>query len=302
MNIRYLKHNEIDKIKWDHTIKNSFNHLPYAYSWYLDCVCPNWHALVTENYEFVFPITLRRKAGVKYLYQPYFTQQLGLFSVEEFSSSELKNFLRIAGAKFRFIEINLNASCLFLEMRSETRITHHLELSISYDNIFKSFNENTRRNIRKADKNNFTLIQNNDSNTLIKIFASETGKKTNLKSKDYLLLELLIHQAIKKRTGKIFHVINNDGIPCAGMFLLDSKKIMINLFNCATTESKNLGAMYFLFNELIKMHSNSDMIFDFEGSEIPEVARFYKGFGGAVVRYPYYRRNHLHWSLKWLKQ
>lgn len=92
MNIRYLKHNEIDKIKWDHTIKNSFNHLPYAYSWYLDCVCPNWHALVTENYEFVFPITLRRKAGVKYLYQPYFTQQLGLFSVEEFSSSELKIF------------------------------------------------------------------------------------------------------------------------------------------------------------------------------------------------------------------
>jgi hypothetical protein len=78
--INYLKHTEIDKALWDECIAQSVNRRVYAFSWYLDIVCPGWDALVGDNYMHVFPLTHRRKWGVGYLYQPFFAQQLGLFS------------------------------------------------------------------------------------------------------------------------------------------------------------------------------------------------------------------------------
>ncbi|MEI7803410.1 MAG: hypothetical protein WCI97_12225, partial [Bacteroidota bacterium] len=93
MKSHYLKHTEIDITKWDHCVKNSFNHLPYCYSWYLDVVSPGWDALISDDYEYIFPLTHRRKARINYLFQPYFTQQLGLFSSKKFSQKILNEFL-----------------------------------------------------------------------------------------------------------------------------------------------------------------------------------------------------------------
>ena len=61
MEIRYLEHSEIDKAKWDLNINQALNKLPYAFSWYLDVVSPNWHALVSDDYNFVFALTWRKK-------------------------------------------------------------------------------------------------------------------------------------------------------------------------------------------------------------------------------------------------
>ena len=78
--IRYLRHNEIDREKWDACIAASENGLVYAYSWYLDVVHPEWEALVMDDYAAVMPLTGGRKFGVEYLFQPFFVQQLGAFS------------------------------------------------------------------------------------------------------------------------------------------------------------------------------------------------------------------------------
>src|ERR1700692_3437990 len=78
--IHYLKHNAIDKRRWDEAIDRAFNGMIYAKSWYLDIVSPQWDALVSDDYRAVMPLTWRRKFGVYYLYQPFFTQQLGVFT------------------------------------------------------------------------------------------------------------------------------------------------------------------------------------------------------------------------------
>ena len=72
MEIKYLKHNQIDKQKWDSAIENARNGLVYVLSWFLDIVSPDWDALVYGDYEVVMPLTYRNKLGVKYLYQPVF--------------------------------------------------------------------------------------------------------------------------------------------------------------------------------------------------------------------------------------
>jgi len=77
--IQYRKHDEVDFIKYDRCINSASNSRVYAAGWYLDRSAIVWDALVWGNYEFVMPIPVGNKYGIRYLYQPVFSQQLGIF-------------------------------------------------------------------------------------------------------------------------------------------------------------------------------------------------------------------------------
>src|SRR5207249_10207965 len=77
--IKYLLHNEIDKTKWDKCIDEAGNGLSYGYSFYLDHLAKHWDGLVLNNYEAIMPLTWNKKFGIHYLYQPRFTENLGIF-------------------------------------------------------------------------------------------------------------------------------------------------------------------------------------------------------------------------------
>ena len=82
MKIVYLNRGAIDTEKWDQVISESPAETLYPYSWYLDLVSSNWSALVEDDYRFIMPVVWKKKAGLKYVYQPFYTQQLGVFSRE----------------------------------------------------------------------------------------------------------------------------------------------------------------------------------------------------------------------------
>ena len=109
--IQYLQHNQINLKKWDTTIAECGN--IYAYSWYLDIVHPGWDALVEDDYQSVMPLTGGKKFGVNYLFQPYFAQQLGVFSKQPLSPEKTETFLKAIPSKYRFVEIRLNESNVF---------------------------------------------------------------------------------------------------------------------------------------------------------------------------------------------
>lgn len=115
-------------------------------------------------------------------------------------------------------------------------------------------------------------------------------------------MESIIKTAVNNKSGKIYEIRDTENNLQAGLFLLSSKNIAINLFNASSSLGKKNSAMFFLLNELFKLYSGNNITFDFEGSEITEVARFYKGFGGVAVRYPYIKLNRLPWPLKWIKE
>ena len=91
--INYLSDKEIDFNKWDDCIDKSTS-LIYPLSWYLNCVSPNWNAFILEKngiYQAVFPICSKKKAGISYIYQPFFTQQLGYFSINPNHSNKFQH-------------------------------------------------------------------------------------------------------------------------------------------------------------------------------------------------------------------
>ena len=309
--IRFLKHSEIDNKKWDKAIDESANTLIYAYSWYLDIVNPNWNALVEDDYVSIMPLTGNKKYGIEYLFPPYFAQQLGVFSKNKLSKEMVESFLKAIPSQYKFIETNLNTRNTFeiSDFTIKKNINIELALNSSYEALRKNFSEDTKRNIKKAAKYELKLQKGISPAELIKIFRKNIGKKiNNLADKNYEVLLSLINTCIAKGYADVWGAYSEEKL-CAGVVWLTKGNRSIFLFSATDPQAKKTGAMFYLIDKFIQeqtgsegVHSDSKMILDFEGSNLPGLARFYKGFGSEEYVYLQVRKNNLPKVIKWLKE
>ncbi|HEY6159592.1 MAG TPA: hypothetical protein VI112_00175 [Bacteroidia bacterium] len=302
--IYHLPHNGIDKKKWDEAIAASANGLVYAYSWYLDIVCPGWEALVKENYVSVMPLTAGKKYNIHYLYPPFFTQQLGVFSKRPPAEKEVAEFLGAIPEKFRYIEVNLNSENSFNgnSFLIKRNINCELSLGAPYEELFRNFSENTQRNIKKARKKDFQLIADIPPREVIRLFRNNRGKEVHaLKDMHYRTLEKLVDAAKRRKMARVWGVTSEGGL-CAGAIFLEDKARSIFIFSGMNGTGKANAAMFFLISEYIKRHAGHDRILDFEGSNDKGLSRFYQSFGSKECVYLQVRQNRLPRLLKWLKK
>ncbi len=301
--IRYLKHEEIDFVKWDAAVDTSANGMVYAKSWYLDIVSPGWDALTEDDYSAVFPLTWRKKYGIRYLHQPFFNQQLGVFSEEELTEERSDKFLFAIPNWFRLIEIQLNHANRISKngFRISERLTHHLDLNQPYESILKNYSDNLKRNLKRAQQNSLSITNDFEIKSLIDLFKSNRGKELEtLKEKDFLTLQKIVEEGSKR------NLISKVGVEIdskldAGAIFLQSNHEYIFLFSATGEKAKESGAMTFIINHFIQSHCPDNMQLDFEGSMDAGLARFYKSFGSKEVVYLQIRKNNLPLLLKWLK-
>jgi hypothetical protein len=300
--IKYLKHHKINKEKWDKAVENSQFPLIYAMSWYLDRVCPGWEAIVDRNYKSVFPLTRNRKFGIHYLYQPFFTQQLGLFSTKK--STDLIEFINKIPDKYKFVQISLNESNLLPEgsWKEITNQTYHLDLDKEIDEIREAYSENTKRNLKKAQKHELKVVKNDRFSDLIRLFRENRGGELkNLKDRHFITLLDVMEESHRRDSGCAYSVYTEKGEYCAGAFFLESFDRFIFLFSATDNVARKNGAMVALIDHFIKQHCNRKVILDFEGSNLRNLARFYGGFGAKSVEYKGLIINRLPKAIRWLK-
>ena len=296
--IRYLANNEIDPEKWDNCIEEAFNGMVYAKTWWLDMVAPGWEGLVSDDYESVMPLVGNRKYGINYLYQPAFTQQLGVFSKLVLSEHLVNDFIEAIPRKFKFAEINLNTFNKFSGevIESQSWRTHELELIKRYESLAKSYSTNLRRNIKKAESNKLTLVKSSKPEDIIHLFRENRGKNINhLKEEHYTMLARLIYAGIYKGLVTTYGVFSPTNDLCAGAVFLRSKKKAIFLFSGLNDVGKEMNAMPWLIDKFIYEHSQQHLTLDFEGSNDPNLARFYKSFAAREITYPHLKINRLPW-------
>lgn len=294
--IKYLKHHQINKALWDDCIDRSVNSLIYAYSWYLDIACPEWDALIEDNYSSIFPLTKAGKYGIKYLFQPFFAQQLGLFSVNPLSDKLLSDFLQNIPSEFHFIEIAVNSENKSVPSGFDVvkNINCELNLNSSYETIYSHYSTNAKRNLAKAKKSDLTINNKADINDIITLFRQNRGKEiTKLSDRHYLILLRLIETCIQKGKATISSIYSSRNKLTAAAVFLKTKKRNIFLFSGSDIDSKENGAMFLLIDNFIKQNSAQDSILDFEGSNNPNLAKFYNGFGAIENSYYLIKKNSL---------
>jgi hypothetical protein len=288
--IQYLKKDQISKEKWDECVFNAFNSMVYAESWYLDIVAYGWEALVEDDYSAVMPLVWNKKAGISYLYQPYFTQQLGVFSSGLLTPDRIIRFLEAIPRHFRYGEINFNSHNPLNNLALEgyaSQLNHELDLINPYNHLYKNFSDNNKRNLKKAQNKDLSIQKGISPELITNLFKEGKGLRLNhITPFHYKRLNHLMHKALSLSKGVTYGVYSPLNELMAGAFLLISNDRVIFLFSGTSDKAKNSGALAYLIDHVIRMFAGTAITFDFEGSNDPNLARFYRGFGSSEVVYP----------------
>ncbi|MBR5214805.1 MAG: peptidoglycan bridge formation glycyltransferase FemA/FemB family protein [Bacteroidales bacterium] len=301
--IRLLKHNEINKRRWDNCINKSFNGNVYALSWYLDIVHPNWNALIENDYERVMPLTNSKKFGLSYMFQPFFVQQLGVFSTSQLSQDDVDNFIKAIPQQYILTQYRLN-SYNKVDYDSDIIAKHRnveLDLIYDYQYLYNNYNNNTKRNLVKAEAAGLSINNNINPEIIINLFRNNRGKDVkHWKDKEYNRLLELINTAISQECCFTIGINDLDNNTIAGAVFMHSHDRIIFLFSGSDEAHKDKHALTMLLDNVIREFSETQYTLDFEGSDNDGLARFYKGFGGAEVFYPEVKYNNLKGILKFI--
>ncbi len=287
--IKYLKHNEIDKQKWDKCIRESFNGNVYGWSWYLDIVHQNWEALVENDYERLFPLTGNSRFGVHYLFQPFFAQQLGIFSRTILSAEIVGTFVEAIPKHFKHIQIRLNTHNRTdsIPYESFTHLNHELDLIHSYERLQKKYSSNTKRNLKKAEEAKLNIVPNIRPEDIVEMFRKNRGRTiSHWNDREYNRLIKLVYAGIYRSQAKLYGAYTPENQLCGGAIFVKSHGKLVFLFSGATDFGRETHALNLIIDHVIREYSSGPLVLDFEGSDNPNLARFYKGFGSKETTYP----------------
>jgi hypothetical protein len=299
--IRYLRRREIDIRRWDDCILSSVNPLIYGRSFYLDeMAARNWDALVLDDYMAVMPLTWRSKAGIRYLYQPAFTQQTGIFSAQPISPSMVETFLAVLARYFRFAEIYLNYSNAHSTLSPRANFVLHLDAS--YEQLAGQYKKDLIRNLKLSSSSPLTYKKDFNLHTALLDFRREySSHLPAIKEDDYRRFETL--SVFLKEQDQLLTraVLDERQQPLSSaVFLRDTRRFYL-IHSTTLPAGRASEANHFLLDQFIREWAGSSMILDFEGSDHPGIAHFYSNFGAIDQPYFFHRRNRLPWPIRWLK-
>ncbi|MCW3079850.1 hypothetical protein [Segetibacter sp.] len=304
--IQFLPNSEINKAKWNDSINLSQNKLIYARSFYLDNIAPGWDALTGENYEWVLPLTARTKFGITYLYQPPFTQQLGVF-YQPGVVVPYKEIIEYLQHQYRFCEVNWNyevsALPAHLSLQITTATNFILDLSANYKNTAASYHGDLVRNLKRSKRFQLSYREQGEYDKSIQLYREQYGKRMpHVNNNDYDNFKKICSYCSENGMLICREAVDEQGTMMATVLLLVDGKRIYNLMNSTTDAGRKSEANHFLLDGVIKEFSGKDFFFDFEGSDLPGVKNFYQNFGS--INQPYFtlKYNLLPWPLKLLKK
>lgn len=304
--IQYLQNNQIDKKKWDESIHSSVNGLIYGFSFYLDNVCKGWGAIAAKDYSWIMPLGSNKKYGIPYLFQPAFTQQLGIF-FQSNTIVPLAEIIQFLQNQFSFFDINWNHATNYekfpetLQTNASTNLI--IDLAKGYDRIYASYHKDLIKNLKRSKQFSLLYEVTEDIGLCIEQYKNHYQKRMpHLNKKDFDNLYALCKHAQQNNQTICRKVMNEKGELLSIVLMLKDDKRIYNLLNTTTVIGRKYEANHFLLDAVIQEFSSSHLLFDFEGSDLPGVKTFYENFG--AVNQPYFntRYNNLVWPLKYFKK
>lgn len=287
--MKFLLSHQIDTERWDRIVDQSPNGRIYGYSWYLGGLADNWGALIEGDYEYIMPLPYSRKYGVYYSFLPPYVQQIGVYSDrKEITSEAYARFFHSIPPKIRLVDIGVSfAKEELLAKRYDTRKRTNLilEMNRPYEEIEKGFSRNVRRIIRDTSFS-YRLIEDfEDLSGIVSTYQKDVLEDALIPG---VYHQRLLHVAtIAKEKNQLLplKLLDADDKLLASFLFFTSHGRVYSIAGGQTKHGRKLHATYLLMNEFFKRYSQRYSLFDFEGSDIPGVAEFFKKWGGVPEYY-----------------
>lgn len=296
--IRYIKYNELNLLKWRACIRQSSGANLYADPAWLTALAENWDALVYGDYEAIMPLCWRQKGGIRYLYQPAFIQKTNIYSGNPLPASIIQLFIDVCWKQFSFAEIYVGFKP---EKRfSEKKNNFVLALNRSYLEIASTYSKDLSNNLRIAGKHPFQYKKSDDADTIIRLFRQHYEAALNYTDQDYANL---LHACLDPHQSDAIVVreVQLAGeIQAACLCVRDNQRLYL-LLNVTAVDGRKRAANHFLLDQLIREFAGILTLLDMEGSDKEGIAHFYQNFGAVNEPYYFVGWNRLPWPVRWLK-
>jgi len=283
MNIELVKHEDLDKTKWNSCVHYATRGNVYGYWWYLTNTVKEWDALVEGDYETVFPLF---PLDSPILTTPDTIKEIGIYSINLLSMSRVKAFLEAIPASYQQYNFMLNAGINWpkeFAIKPTTVYNHQLLLDKDYDTLEKNYLPQVDEKMDLARTNRLILNSNLKPEKIADFYRIHTKDKTNV-NHNFHAYQRIMYNALHRGNGFGSAVMNEKAeyLAC-GFFIFSHGKILRLLSNVSPRGIKQ-GANTLLFDMLIRGNAGRPVILDFNSYTENSFA---KDFGAKEV--PQYR-------------
>lgn len=281
----------------------------FSQAWWLDAVAGDkWDvALVKKGEEIVasMPFVVKKQYGMKVISQPPLTQTQGpwlrqtnaKYAKRLSREKDLMEALITQLPKYAHFAQNWDyrqtnwLPFYWKGFSQTTRYTYRIEELQSSDNVWAGMQQNVRTDVKKAANRENLIVRDNlplsDFYTLNSMVFWRQGKKVPYSE---AFVQKLDQAAANRGCRKIFIAEDDQGRQHAGVYLVWDKSSAYYLMGGSNPELRNSGATSLCMWEAIKFASSVTQAFDFEGSMLEPVERFFRSFGATQT--PYHRISH----------
>lgn len=284
MKIQRIKRKDLDVEKYSRALENAMNYRIYAEYWYLDVLTnEKWECLVYGDYEVIMPIPLQFKLGIKFVLQPTYCQQLGVFYREEISKELFSEFeKKLHTYRVRAYHFNEENTSQF-SPKGTQKTNQILDMNRPYTKIISAFRKNRKYDLKTFEKSECKIF--NDAKSIEEII--DFKKSTTItRFSETNLLKIL--EKAKSKENLTIRTAEIDGELIAYGTFLTSQNRIIYINSGANQLGKNLGAPTVIIASIFNEYAEEKKFFDFEGSSIPSVSEFFSGLRGEVSYFTQY--------------
>lgn len=281
----------------------------FSEDWWLDAVAgDNWDVCLVEKGGVVIatmPYTCSSRLGMTVISKPALTQTLGpwirptnaKYAKQLSTEKELMGMLIDQLPEYAYFNQTWHHSMqnwlpfFWRGFEQTTRYTYVIENLSDIDNVWNNFETKIRTDIRKAENKYNVKVRTdlsiNDFIALNKMTFSRQGKAMPY-SPSFIIK--MVTEAKKRNQCQWFIAQDDKGQNHAGVLIIWDEQSAYYLMGGGDPELRNSGATSLCMWEAIQFASTVSKSFDFEGSMIESIERFFRGFG--AIQTPYYMLRH----------
>lgn len=276
----------------------------FSQAWWLDAVVGDaWDVALLEQEGIIaasLPYTISTRLGLTLIGQPILTPNLGpwLRSGGARSARRLAKEKKLLQGLYQllpaFSQYNQNWYCertnwlplYWMGYEQSTRYTYRIEQLEDLEAVWSGFDTNIRSDIRKAEKKFSLQVRTDCSIESFLALNKKVFERQSLAvpySQD--VVRAIYAAAQSQKACKLFVAVDEQGRQHAGVFILWDSNSAYYLLGGGDPDLRNSGATSLCMWRAIQFAATVTKKFDFEGSMIEPVERFFRGFGATQAPY-----------------
>jgi hypothetical protein len=274
----------------------------FSRDWWLDAVCgDDWDVLLYEKKGRVNAAMPLYVPCRNIITMPHYTQTMGVWFAAGATDAKYPSLLEQRQAICKSFIDRIKSHKYFLQNFSHeftdwlpfywegysqtTRYTYVLHDIKDFEKILLGMSQQTRRNIKRAEERSITVRRGVDTDDFLKIQSLTFERQHKRNTQSSAVLRQIIDAARERGQGDIFGGYDKEGQLHAVAFVVWQNSSAYYIAGGGDPALRTSGAHSLVMWEAIKHVSQYTDTFDFEGSMIPGVERFFREFGATQTPY-----------------